>query len=71
MKKIVPHKLVVSYDKNGNMTSAILQYKIDVDGAVKNEFFTMSVAAGISAGILDGVFGMAKAHVEKGEKINE
>jgi hypothetical protein len=71
MKSIIPHKLVVSFSTDGSVKSAILQYKINVDGAVKNEFFTMAVKDGISKAVLDGTLAMAKAHVELGEKINE
>ena len=71
MKRILPHKLVVAFDKDGAITSSLLQYKIDVDGKVENKFYTMSVKAGIDLGSLNSISTDAKIHVESGEKIDE
>ena len=70
MKKIIPHKLVVTFSSQGEVSSAILQYKTEVDGAVKNEFSTMSVLGSLDGKVLKGILTASKAHVETGEKIS-
>lgn len=69
MTRIIPHKLVVSFSPEGEAVSAVLQYRKEIDGAVRNEFFTMSVDAAIGKGVLQGALTAAKSHVEKGEKL--
>jgi hypothetical protein len=71
MKKIIPCKLVVSFASDGTVVSALLQYKTETDGAMRNEFNTMSVDTAISKGLLESILTTSKLHVEKGEKINE
>ena len=71
MSRIIPHKLVISYDKDGEVSSSILQYKIENNGVVKNEFFTMSVDAGINKSSLTNLGSAAKMHAERGEGLRE
>lgn len=66
MKRIIPHKLVVSFTPDGEVSSAILQYKREIDGATENKFYTMAVDKALD---LNGIFTTAKSHVERGEKI--
>jgi hypothetical protein len=68
MKEIIPNKLIVSYDEEGCIKDAILQYKIKEDGVTKNQFYTMTVKDGIKD-IIGNVLNSAKSHAEKGEKI--
>ena len=69
MKKIIPHKLVITYAPDGTVKSSILQYRIDVDGATENKFYTMSVKTAIDKTIIEGVLAVSKECVEIGEKI--
>ena len=71
MKKIIPHKLVVSFNPDGGISSSILQYQIDIDGKVEGKFYTMSVKAGIDLDSVDSIALEAKTHVETGEKVKE
>lgn len=69
MKRILPHKLVVSFKPDGTVGSAILQYKMDVDGAVQNKFFTIGVGAALNKTVMSGIASAIKSHAEVGEKI--
>jgi hypothetical protein len=71
MKTIIPKKLVVAFDKDGNVSSSILHYMIDEDGAVENKYYTMSVKAAINLDDMSKALTDAKGHAEMGEKIND
>jgi len=69
MKEVIPYKLIATLNPDGTAVSALLQYKIRVDGAVEEKFFTMTIDEGIDKQILNALLLDAKAHTEKGEKI--
>lgn len=69
MKEIIPHKLVISYNDKGEIKESILQYRLQIDGATKNEFFTISVKDGIK-NTINPILADAKNHAKKGEKIS-
>jgi len=68
-KVIVPHKLIAKLNHDGSVRSALLQYKLNVDGKVENRFYTMTVSAAIKFADFNKVLGDAKVHVEKSENI--
>jgi hypothetical protein len=71
MKEIIPTKLICSFD-DGKFDTALLQYKIRVDGAIdEQKFYTMTVDAGIMVDDIEKILTQSISHVEKGEKIKE
>lgn len=70
-KEIVPHKLVVTYNEDGTVHSALLQYRVRVDGKVGRQFETMTVTDGVKdkSGSMDGLMRAGIIHAEVGEKI--
>lgn len=68
-KSIIPHKLIARLNPDGTVDRAILQYKINEDGKIGREYYTMAVRTGIEISALNRVLSDAKVHVEKGEKL--
>jgi len=69
MKEIIPHKLIATLNPDGTVASALLQYKLRVDGAGEERYYTMTIDDGIDKKILNNILADAKTHTEKGEKI--
>jgi hypothetical protein len=68
-REIVPHKLIINLDNNGDFKTGLLQYRIRSGGALNNKFFTMTIDNGIQIAAINGVLAQAKRHAEKGEGI--
>ena len=46
-REVVPSKVIVTVDEKGEVSKAIVQYRIRDNGKLSREFFTMSVKGGI------------------------
>ena len=69
-KEIVPHKLVVEYDKQGDVKSGIILYRIKIDGATNNKYNSISImGAGHSVPQFAAILKKFLKHAEKAEKI--
>lgn len=55
-KTIIPYKLIISQDGQGNISDALLQYQINTDGSVPNIFNTVSVRAALTDAIIQSLF---------------
>jgi hypothetical protein len=71
MKTIIPIKLITDLNPDGTARSSLLQYKISIDGAIEEKFYTMTVDAGIDLGNFNPILANAAAHAEQGEGITE
>lgn len=67
-KRIIPHKLVVSYDDRGEVLRAVLQYRTAEGARIEQKFNTMAVTAAVK-GLGDDVLFNATKHAEVGERI--
>lgn len=68
-KEIIPYKLIITLDDDGEIARGVLQYRMKVDGILQPKFYSMAVKDGISSDIIKTALSESKAHVEKGEKI--
>ncbi len=68
-KEIVPHKLIIDLNQDGSFRDGVLQYRIRVDGATQEKYFTMGLKNGVNGLNLQTLIDEAKSHTEKGEKI--
>ena len=55
-KTIIPYKLIISQDGQGNISDALLQYQINTDGAVSNVYNTVSVRAALTDSTIQSLF---------------
>ena len=70
MKEIIPHRLIITYNRDGTIQSNILQYRVKEDGVIdEGKILTMSVDKGIEQDKVQNISALGIAHVKKGEKI--
>lgn len=70
-KNIIPHKLVLSFDTEGDFTEGILVYQVKLDsGEILSKFKTISVRSKMSAPIMNGIFKDAINFAQKQEAAN-
>jgi hypothetical protein len=68
-KKLIPHKIVVSFNPDGTADKATLQYRVMVDGVLSNRYNTIAVKTGITLASLNLVLGESRLQAEVSEKI--
>jgi len=71
MKKILPHKLIIEFEK-GLFKEAIIMYRINIDGNIENKFKTISVKnSGHSVPQLNTILKKMITHTNKAEGIED
>lgn len=67
MKTIIPVKLIISNDGNGNIASAIFVYRIRVNGATGNSVYSIDVKDALTIASLSSLFSTAVAQANQTE----
>lgn len=70
-KKIIPHKLVVSFDETGKFAQALLMYQIKENtGNLLQKYHTISVDSKINVPVINGILQDAISCAKKQEGID-
>ena len=71
-RKLIPHKLVVKFDKQGQVEDGIILYRIQVDGVLGKEFKSLGIKnIGFNKVQFNAALNKIRQHVKSVEKAED